>query len=469
MAEDQPEFQKRSKNPDIKPALGAKLVTVFEREGIDPFFRQAVNFAISDPLNFSAFYNQFSQEKFPDVHFVELPDNRLCVLSSFAYRIKLYGDSNKPDAQELWVQMLKEAKEFYHYMDRRKQEVQQKGEKILSELHIHEQGQPLSFEKIDDQVNYFRRIINSDRIFDRYYLYTKGEFPVISSVADRQADLEDEKDYDKFNDRIDQIRENPKELSQAIEIATNKVKEIIERSNDPERIKSINQENLNAAPEYILKEGDFLHGAHVESIDQIAQHGILCRELAFPGVRTSSYNHILVVFGRQLEKKVVKRRGTLLDMPNPLITMLCENTFYKRYRGNVARDYGAQANGESSLTNEEELEYRRGKFFDIKAAGDDAITYIFKEQKDAYEMDSGTETPFSDEYGLPIGVPSTEIKGMIVDANRESALKKVLPRLAKFPFYVPLYDSETGVLINDGMKKLFTLLTNVASAKGDSL
>lgn len=78
-----------------------------------------------------------------------------------------------------------------------------------------------------------------------------------------------------------------------------------------------------------------------------------------------------------------------------------------------------------------------------------------REQKDSYELSAGTATSHSDEYGVGIGVPSTEIKGVIVDAMSETAVKKVFSELCKYPFYVPVYDSETGTLINESMKKLY--------------
>jgi len=70
-------------------------------------------------------------------------------------------------------------------------------------------------------------------------------------------------------------------------------------------------------------------------------------------------------------------------------------------------------------------------------------------------MDAGTATRHSDEYGVGIGVSSTEIKGVIVDATSEIAIEKVFSELCKYSFYIPVYDSESGTCINEEMKKLY--------------
>ena len=236
---------------------------------------------------------------------------------------------------------------------------------------------------------------------------------------------------------------------------------IIVSSNDPGAVAKTNQENLDALSVCVLTEGDLLHGGSINNFDQIRKAGFICREIVDPeyAERSMQNNWASVSFSRQ--KNGV---NTEKEIKNPLTRLLNEHSFLGQYQGNVARDYGAHdesirhylQTGEKrdKGSNEEELEKRRWRFCDVRTSGDNAMTYILREQEDSYARDDA-EASHSEEYCVGIGVPSTEIKGVIIDASSEKAIEKVLSKLAEFPFFIPAYDSETGVLLNEKMKELY--------------
>lgn len=481
MKEDRPTFEETSlTQKEIEPKteteiiLDSELETLFAERKIDSFFEQSINYAISDPKNFCQFYKKFLAEKFSDDKFLQIYDNdsRFHVLTDFNSRFTHKRENADFDKQkEQLLQEAKETKEFNELMIQRKRNAQEKSQKIFDELNIQEHGNIFSEKETNELIEQLRLNIEDSRILKlltHYYLYAQGEFHMTSSMKEHIAWTQDKKYLDRKNERLADIWENPEEFKLVIDMLSEKLRTIIEKSNNPDAVALTNKENLTALPNYTLVKGDFLHGTTIDSLDKINKRGFLCRKILYPEYAKNSMSQIIggsVSFGKQTGSEIIEKRRMKNEYANILIQRYCRNSFLEKYRGNIASEYGAYdvsvrhylRRGEqiSKKSREEELKERKERIIDIKAAGDDAITYIMREQKDSYELSAGTATSHSDEYGVGIGVPSTEIKGVIVDATSETAVKKVLSELCKYPFYVPAYDSETGTLINESMKKLY--------------
>lgn len=457
---------------EIKTVPDSQLEARFTKNELDVFFAQSMDYAISDPQNFCQFYRKFFAEKFPDKVLAQVPDDRLLVLGAFTSRFShIEGKPNFEVQKEQLIQQARETKEFSDLMRQRRQETQQNGKKIFEELQIQEYGDVLSEEEINKLTKHLQTSMEDPRILSlltSYYLYAQGEFAMPNSSEGQIARRQDKEYNNRLNKRFSDIRENPEELKHVVDMLSEKIRTTIEESNDPNITNTTNQENLTAPSTCVLAEGDFLHGAPIGMLDQVRKTGFLCREVQYPEYAKTSMSLNWggsISFGRQTKGEIVGVNREKKDYANPFLRLLNRNSFLGRYRGNVASEYGAYDEsvryylriGEPAQkrTKEEKLEDRRKKLFDIKVAGDDAITYILREQKNSYELKAGTATSHSDEYGVGIGVPSTEIKGIVVDASSETALKKVLSELCKYPFYIPVYDSETGTLINEEMKNKF--------------
>jgi len=458
---------------ETKESPEKQLEELLTKGEIDAFFAQAIDYAIYDPQIFSQFLRKLFAEKFHGEALAhQTPDDRLFVLGAFTSQY-MYIEG-KPDfnkRQEQLLQKLKETKEFYDLMKQRKQIVQENGEKIFNKLQIQEHDDLLPRQELRELIDMFTNNIEDPRILDfltHYYLYARGEFNMPNSLDGRSAGKQDKKYIDRLNERLKSIRENPEELRSVLNVLSKKIRTTIEESNDREVIATTNQKNLTAPPTCTLAEGDFLHGTSISTLDQVRKTGFLCREVQHPEYAKESMSLNWggsISFGRQTKGEILNRNRERTNYANPFIGYLNRSSFLGRYMGNVASKYGAYdgiirhylRTGEkvTKKTKDEELEDRKKHLFDIKAAGDDAITYILREQKKSYIMDAGTATRHSDEYGVGIGVSSTEIKGVIVDATSEIAIEKVFSELCKYSFYIPVYDSESGTCINEEMKKLY--------------
>lgn len=441
-----------------------EIKIIFEEDSPDEFFSKAVDLAVSDPMKFASTYKEFFRgENYPDK---EAPDGRLNALRVFAWGYANADNELDPEKRkEELIQKIKEAEEFYGSMEQRKKEIPEKVKRVSEELSIQEHSRPLSEQEVEESIKSFQSIFSEGEksknfgLFARYYLYaTRGEFgmPSSSPYLDRQRTQDS-------NERVGSVIDNPEESKLVMQAVSEQIGRIIKGSNDSEKIAEINLENLNATQICMLLEGDFLHGSSIDSLDQIRKRGFLCREILDPNYDSMSMNRVSVSFGRQ--KEAVNEKLERNNYNNECIKQINKDTFFRKYRGNIARDYGAYDEstewqlrfGEKKTrgANEDELYGRQSKISDIKVAGENAMTYIVREQDFSYELFANADTSHADEYCVGIGVPSTEIKGVIVDASSEKAIKKVLSKLAEFPFYIPAYDSETGVLLNEKMKELY--------------
>lgn len=437
-----------------------EIKIIFEEDSPDEFFSKAVDLAVSDPMKFANTYKEFFKgEDFPN----KVPDGRLNALRIFAWSFVDTDNEPEPEKQkEELLQNLKETRRFDDLMECRKKEVKASSEIILEELEIQGHGDPLSEREIEELVKTLQSNISQENsqswfYLECYYLHEHDGLDMPTSLASRERDSNID-----LNQRLQEITESPEESKQVLDMVSKKIGMIIASSNDQEIVAKANQENLNALPACVLTEGDLLHGGSIIDLDQIRKAGFLCREIVNPAYAEKSMqnNWASVSFSRQ--KNGV---NTEKEIKNPLIRLLSENSFFGQYQGNVASDYGAHdesvkhylRTGEKrdKGSNEEELEERHLRLHDIRTAGDKAMTYILREQNDSYAQGANVRASRSDEYCVGIGVPSTEIKGVIVDASSEEAIKKVLSKLAEFPFFIPAYDSETGVLLNEKMKELY--------------
>ena len=457
---------------ETKETLENQLMELFTKGEANAFFAQAIDYAISDPQNFSQFYRKFFAEKFPGKILAQAPDDRLLILGAFTSRYThIEGKPDFDNQKEQLLEKLKEIKEFGDLMEQRKQNARESGQRIFNELQIREHGDILSEQKIEELIEHLRGNIEDPRILHlltAYYLYIQGEFAMPNSLDSKSAMKQDKEYSNRLNERWMSIREDPEELKHVLDVLSEKIRSTIEKSNDSEVVITTNRDNLKAPPTCVLAEGDFLHGAPISTLDHVRKVGFMCREVLYPEFAKESISFNWggsISFGRQTKGEIVETNRARTNYENQFIELLNRSSFLGRYMGNVASDYGAYdgsirhylRTGErvTKKTKEEELEDRKRKLFDIKAAGDDAITYVLRVQKNSYTLDAGTATRHSDEHGVCIGVPSTEIKSVIVDATSEIAIKKVLSKLFKYPFYIPVYDSETGTLINEEMKKLY--------------
>lgn len=455
--------------PETKIVPDNQLEELFTEGETDAFFKQALDYAISDPQNFYQFYRKFSAEKFPGKILSQLPDDRLIVLGAFTNCFTLI--EGKPDfdkQKEQLLQQLREAKEFGDLMEQRRQRVRESGKKIFDELQIEKHGDILSEQEIEELIKHAQTNIEDSHIRDlliSYYLYVQGEFAMPNSLASKYEMMQDIEEYDKrLKERKKSIRENPEELRHVLDVLSKKIRATIEESNDRKVVTTTNQQNLTAMPTCVLAEGDFLHGTLISTLDQVRQTGFLCREVTGKTSRGLNSGGS-ISFGRQTRGEVGGTHEYSTNYANTFIRNLNLRSFLGHYMGNIASVYGAHdesirhylQTGEwvTKKTKEDKLEDRISKAPDVKAVGDDAITYILREQNNSYALVAGTATRHSDEHCVGIGVPSTEIKGVIVDATSEIAIKKVLSELCKYSFYIPVYDSETGTCINEEMKKLY--------------
>ncbi|MFA7245432.1 MAG: hypothetical protein WC070_04645 [Candidatus Magasanikbacteria bacterium] len=464
--------QQTKKETETIESNKEQLEELFAKGEVDIFFVQAVKYATSDPQNFSQFYKKLFTEKFPGKVLAQAPDAKLLVLGAFISRFTYI--EGKPDfdkQKEQLLQQIKEAKEFSDLMEQRKREVRESSKKIFYELQIQEHANLLSEQEVEELIKNAQANIEDPhilRLLISYYLYTQGEFAMPNSSESKYLMRQDGEYINRLNERTKNILENPEELRYVLDVLSKKIRTTIEESNDHEAITATNQKNLMATPTCVLAEGDFLHGAPINTLDQVRKTGFLCREVQYPEYAKTSMSLNWggsISFGRQTKDEIIEKNRAKTNYANPFIGLLNRVSFLGRYMGNVASEYGAYdgstrhylKTGEqmTKKTKEEELKDRKNKIFDIKAAGDDAITYVLREQKNSYTLDAGTATRHSDEHGVGIGVPSIEIKGVIIDATSEIAIKKILSELCKYSFYIPVYDSETGTCINEEMKKLY--------------
>lgn len=456
--EAQPEPEKSELQIEKEAAPENEIKKLFEENTPDSFFSKAVDFAVNDPIKFSNAYKEFFRgENFPDK---EAPNGRLNALRMFAWGfINAENESDPGKKKKELIQKIKEAEEFCELMECRREEVKEKAEKIFDELKIQKHDDALSKGETEEIVEKLQSNAHNEKnIFYiiLYYLQEKGEFFIPTSMAGKKQRSQ------LLNQRIHEIMDNPEESRRALEIVSEKLRQIVEKSNNPESIIEANKININAPSVCILEEGDLLHGGPVSSMNGKRRKGFICREILNPDYKSLSMNWVSVSFGRQ--RKTVDEYLEQKNYANNFIRILEKNSFLGKYRGNVAYEYGAHdeairsflKTGEKRIkkTNEKELENRIWAS-DIKAAGDDAITYILNKQKDAFEQGANVDSSHSDEYCVAVGVPSTEIKGVIIDADREEAIRKTFVEISKFPFYIPIYDSETGVLLNKKMRKLY--------------
>lgn len=363
---------------------------------------------------------------------------------------------------------IEQAKEFYKQIAQRSEEVRKRGKDILENLAISKHGEPVSEQEMRKIGEQLQTNITDPHMLDllvHYYLFAHEGFRMPNSIGYGDPGLRE-----KYGARLEHFIGDDQDREQILlPRLTEKIFDIVKESNDPKKIAEANQANLKAPLTYELIEGDFLRGGSLGTMEQIRKMGFFCREVVDPQLAKASISMNFggtVSFGRNFGESMWlrSRKYTPLHLyfSNPFIMYLYGSSFLGRYFSNVASNYGAEdqtirhliETGKTTLS-PKEARARRAALPDVKAAVESAVTYILKEQKNSYAMSSCAEGPYSDEYGVGMGVPSTEIKGVIVDATKKEAVEKLFVELAKFPFYVPVYDCVTGALVNEEMKKLY--------------
>lgn len=431
---------------------------ILEEKDPDMFFDKASKLALTDPECFSKdFVGAFSE----DVEKDHAKDSIFYFFRVFALRyLDAEREDNREEIREELMSQFREAVGFKESMDRRKGEVKESAERIFEEMDIKEKGTELSPEETEELVQYFCENVFQEKfnhvLFVCNWLQERGESHIPTSRLGKKQD------YALANEIRRKVMDDPEKLKMALDATADKIKDIIQTSNDPQTLAETNDRNMDISAKFTLSEDDLLHGGYVECADYVRKEGLMCREILNPKYCSGAQNWASVSFGRQriepnydLEVK---------DYKNPLIRIMERYDFAGQYRGNVASEYGAHdellrhylRTGEwrERMSNEDEV-FTRNSNRDGRVAGDDAITYIIRKQRNAFEQGAGVETSHSDEYCVVIGVPSTEIRGIIIDASNENAIIRTFEQVRKFAFYVPVYDSETGVLLNERMKELY--------------
>ncbi len=460
-------FEKIELNKEFSEKVNIK--DLFDKREDDICFSKALDYAINDQDDFSKSYFEYWKENINDDRFLEEYDKggKIFILLKLASVIKRKKEGMKINEDEENIfEETKKLKNFIELLIQRKQDIIEKSQKIFNDLNVQECGTALNEKEKNELIE--NLAVKDPRILQlliHYYVYERGEFFMASS---KELRMQNDEYYQRRNKRTSDIAEDENEMKHVVEVVHGKLREIVERSNNKNDTGKANKENLALPSNYIPNEGDFLHGTTIDTLDEIRKSGFLCREIKYPEYAKRSMSQIFggsVSFGRQTKNEIKEKGREKKNYANVLFGDYCKNSFLGKYRGNIASEYGAYdasvrhytRTGEEieKKSKEEELEERKSYLIDIKAAGDEAITYILKEQKDSYELYANTQTSNSDEYGVGIGASSTEIKGIIVDATCEKAVRIVFNGVSKYPFYIPVYDSETGVLINEDMKKIY--------------
>lgn len=460
-------FEKIESNNEFSEKENIK--ELFDKREDDICLSKVLDYATNDQDDFLESYLEYWKENINDDKFLEEYDKsgKLFIFAKLASAIKRKKEGMKINEDEENIfEEARELKDFIGSLLQRKQDIIEKGQKIFNDLNIQEHGAELSEKEKNELIE--NLAIKDPRILEfliHYYVYERGEFFMTSS---KELRMQDDEYWQRRNKRTRNIAEDENEMKHVVEVVHGKLKEIVERSNNKDDIDRANKGNLALPSNYIPNEGDFLHGTTLDTLDEIRKSGFLCREIKYPEYAKRSMSQIIggsVSFGRQTKNEIKGASRTKKNYANNLIEYYCKNSFLGKYGDNIANEYGAYdasvrhyiRTGEKNIkkSEEDELEERKNYLIDIKAAGDSAITYILNEQKKSYELCANAQTSNSDEYGVGIGVPSTEIKGIIVDATCEKAVRTVFSSVSKYPFYIPIYDSETGILINEDMKKIY--------------
>jgi len=460
-------FEKNELNKGFSEKENIK--ELFDKRKDDICFSKVLDCATNDQDDFLKSYFEYWKENINDDKFLEEYDKRgkIFIFAKLAnvMRRKKEGMKINKDEENIFEEA-KELKDFIESLLQRKRDIVEKSQKIFDDLNVQECGTALNEKEKNELIE--NLAVKDPRILQlliHYYVYERGEFFMTSS---KELGMQNDEYWQRRNKRTSDIADDENEMKHVVEVVHGKLREIVEKSNNKDDIDKANEHNLALPSNYIPNEGDFLHGTTIDTLDEIRKSGFLCREIKYPEYAKRSMSQIFggsVSFGRQTRNEIKEERREKNNYANVLVEYYCKNGILGKYGDNIASKYGAYdasvkhyiRTGEKieKKSKEEELEERKNYLIDIKAAGDEAITYILKEQKDSYELRANTQTSNSDEYGVGIGAPSTEIKGIIVDATCEKAVRTVFAGISKYPFYIPVYDSETGVLINEDMKKIY--------------
>ena len=479
----------------LKEHNAARLEELFKSGDIQKFFDEGLDFVIDDLEGFSAEYSKFlkgnvTREKFPQGLPAELD-----VLA----RIRIASLREGVSAQERsdLLAQVEEVKEVFDMLKKREGQVRVKGGSLVEELSVesqkrkitsaiqrhgtseadssefdlHEPPKPLALSEQSALIEKFnQRILHDEKSNNKlsaYHHFVRDGRPMPNSF-DSHGLAKGVKEQQIVNSAKLDTEEGSGRKERMIK---EKVQEIIEFSNDPIKIDAANQRNLNSADVCELGEGDFLQGAPLTTMEKVRNVGFLCREVTGARDMGSSNYGGTVSFSRQREDPNLEAPGKHhRGFSNIWLRTYFKKKFVGRYMGDAAIFSGYGAHEDDLLRRianykpQESHDTRKQKIgtnsAELRIAhdtkiNDDAITYILKEQKGAYKMNLNVDSDYSDEYGVGLGVPSTEIKGIVVNATHEKNLKDALAEVMKFPFFVPVYDAATGVLVNGEMKKMY--------------
>lgn len=194
-----------------------------------------------------------------------------------------------------------------------------------------------------------------------------------------------------------------------------------------------------------LVTGTLLHGTKIEVLDKLFRHGVKAGE--FLGLdQSDDATPLGCDFSKVLEGDEYIKEGTKVkiadqfgDDSEALQSLEASSKFARKYYQSLSASYGAKP------------DVVRGIARDRKAGADTGVALIFDRSTEATYLKGIEYTgPMDGGNGkhalLAVGLPSTEISGLIVNGRAGRTLERAKGEIVKNGFYIPIYDVD-GILL----------------------
>lgn len=219
--------------------------------------------------------------------------------------------------------------------------------------------------------------------------------------------------------------------------------EVLRRSKDVYSKGESDARNRALASEVAsLKTGDLLHGTDVKFLEGILYGGDRAGEfLGFD--QKDDMTPFFADFSQVLDTEesgefayTDKETQSRLDSEF-LRNTFAESQFRAIYYGSIASQYGARE--EASFTSR-----------DAKSSQDTGVTIIFDRQRtDAFLRGTEAQGHMRAHHALVfVGLPSTEISGLIINGNAVETFEKTKQGIVKNGFYIPIYDLDGNLMFS---------------------
>lgn len=220
-------------------------------------------------------------------------------------------------------------------------------------------------------------------------------------------------------------------------VTKNIIKHVVEDSVDADKKQSADQRNRELVAQQKEKQenpltaGALIHGAPIDAVSAILHGGVRAGEFIGPDYFGATNTIMMCNFSRIGESIVDQTHGD----------------FDSIYKSTFANAFGAPLRDEKAITAREGMTFR------------DSVTLVFdRSNPNAFLRGVEGEVAARDGHvTIPVGLPSTEISGIIVNTQVQGMVEKVKGDIILNASYIPIYDVDGSLIFTpeeyDGLKQ----------------